>query len=135
MTRHSKVGCALIALAVWLVAVPSFAQKPETEGSAVFLTNCASCHGPNAKGDGPAAKAMQPKPPDLTRIAQRHGGAFPEDTVFRTIDGRNPKAGHGGQGMPVWGEALGRQQGGQTPDAVRKKIDSIVAYLKSVQVK
>lgn len=36
-----------------------------TAGKAVFTANCESCHGPDAKGDGPAAASLDPKPANL----------------------------------------------------------------------
>lgn len=133
MTRHPISPLVLAACALAYTAAPAIAQTTPTDntGNAVYLLYCASCHGPNAKGDGPTAAAMQPKPPDLTKIAARNGGKFNDDVVFRTIDGRNPKAGHGGQGMPVWGDAFVRK--GQAPDDTRKRIDAVVQYLKSLQ--
>lgn len=40
---------------------PTFAT-PGDEASHVFSTLCATCHGPEGKGDGPAAAALEPKP-------------------------------------------------------------------------
>lgn len=34
-------------------------------GAATFQEHCAPCHGPGGAGDGPAARAMWPRPPDL----------------------------------------------------------------------
>ena len=135
MTRHAIARSVVAVFALAYAATPALAQTTpaENSGGAVFLLYCSSCHGPNAKGDGPTAVAMQPKPPDLTKIAARNGGTFSDDIVFRTIDGRNPKAGHGGQGMPVWGDAFGRM--GQTPEDTRRRIDAVVQYLKSIQAK
>lgn len=135
MTRRSVARSLVAACAFAYAATPALAQtKPaENSGNAVFLLYCASCHGPSAKGDGPAATAMQPKPPDLTKIAARNGGKFSDDVVFRTIDGRNSKAGHGGPQMPVWGDAFVRK--GQAPEDSRRRIDAVVQYLKSIQGK
>lgn len=36
-----------------------------TAGMAVYETNCASCHGAQGFGDGPAAAALEPKPASL----------------------------------------------------------------------
>ena len=133
MMRLALVRSVTAAVTLSSFAVPAFAQTKAAEntGNAVYLLYCASCHGPSAKGDGPASTAMQPKPPDLTKIAARAGGKFDSDALFRTIDGRNSKAGHGGQGMPIWGDAFSRK--GQTPADTRKKIESVVRYLKSIQ--
>ncbi len=134
MPRSAIARLSTAAVFVAGVAAPATAQNPpvaDQAGSAVYLLYCASCHGPNANGDGPAAQAMQPKPPDLTKIAARSGGRFDDDVVFRTIDGRIAKGGHGGAGMPVWGDAFSRR--GQSPEETRRKIQSVVQYLKSLQ--
>jgi len=57
-------------------------------GAELFETHCASCHGADARGNGPAASALNVPPTDLTRIAARHGGTFPESSIARVIDGR-----------------------------------------------
>jgi mono/diheme cytochrome c family protein len=112
------------------------AQAPASpSGFGLYVNYCGSCHGPQAKGDGPAAAAMQKKPADLTAIAKRNGGKFPTDIVSRTIDGRNPVLGHGGQGMPVWSDVFLRVPGATGPDVVQAKIEALVKYLESIQQK
>jgi len=37
-------------------------------GKILYERYCASCHGTEGKGDGPAAETLQPKPPDLTQL-------------------------------------------------------------------
>jgi len=134
MKRFSLTAAALAVAAGWFT-VPAFAQDKAVAntGGAVYLLYCASCHGPGGKGDGPTAAAMSPKPSDLTKIAARYGGKCDDAAVFRTIDGRMAKAGHGGAGLPVWGDAFVRK--GQNPDDARRKIESVVQYLKSLQTK
>ena len=114
----------------------SAGQAPRSpSGSGLFINYCASCHGPQAKGDGPMASSLVKKPADLTTIAKRNGGKFPADTVFRTIDGRNPVMSHGGQEMPVWGNVFLRAEGGATPETIRARIEALVTYLQSIQQK
>ena len=112
----------------------AFAGQGSTSpsGSGLYVNYCGSCHGPQAKGDGPMASVLRIKPADLTTIAKRNGGKFPSDTVFRSVDGRNPVMGHGGN-MPVWGDAFLRAQGGTSPDVVRARIDALVRYLETIQ--
>ncbi len=52
-----------------------FAQQPDRvdwdggdvgQGNALFALHCATCHGGDGKGEGPAAIALNPKPRDLT---------------------------------------------------------------------
>jgi hypothetical protein len=75
------------------------------------------------------------RPSDLTTIARRNGGKYPAEMVFRTIDGRNAVLGHGGQGMPVWGDAFLRAQGGATPEVIRARVEALVNYLETIQQK
>jgi mono/diheme cytochrome c family protein len=139
MTRHAGRTLVLSLVMTMAAVAPSFAQADTGRGGAIFLLNCASCHGPQANGDGPIAANMQVKPPDLTRIAARNGGKFSEEMVSRVIDGRNPVKNHGGQGMPVWGDAFLRSNAVsaqvRTPDDVRQRIDALVKYLASIQQK
>ncbi|HEY1335517.1 MAG TPA: cytochrome c [Myxococcaceae bacterium] len=47
---------------------PAVEPTPESVriGQALFLTHCAVCHGPNGRGDGPAASGLVQRPADLT---------------------------------------------------------------------
>ena len=49
---------------------------PKARGVEVFAAHCASCHGPDGRGDGPAAVSLDPAPPDLRakpRVAHLRG--------------------------------------------------------------
>lgn len=106
-----------------------------TSGAEVFRTYCASCHGVNARGDGPLASSMRRKPADLAEIAKRNGGEFPTDIVFRAIDGRQAVRGHGSPDMPVWGDAFSKSGDGGKEGDVKQRIDDLVEYLRSLQIK
>jgi cytochrome c len=47
-------------------AVLAKAEGDPTKGTEVFQANCAACHGPEGKGNGPAAAALDPKPRNLS---------------------------------------------------------------------
>ena len=102
-------------------------------GRTTFRSLCTSCHGPEAKGDGPVAKYLSPKPTDLTQIAAKNGGAFPAEKIHQTIDGRQSVAGHGTKDMPVWGDSLRQLDKVQTEEDVQKKIAELTEYLRSIQ--
>ncbi|MBI3928327.1 MAG: c-type cytochrome [Armatimonadetes bacterium] len=61
------------------------ADSPEAreKGKALFVTNCAPCHGDNGTGGGPAAAALDPQPRDLTKAAEYKYGTS-DRAVFRT---------------------------------------------------
>jgi len=72
-------------------------------GRTEFLSNCAACHGADAKGTGPLSARMKPKPTDLTIIAKSNNGVFSPDVVYKIIDGREARTSHRSVEMPVWG--------------------------------
>jgi mono/diheme cytochrome c family protein len=91
------------ALALLLAAgVPALcrgADAPAT-GAVLYARYCASCHGPQGRGDGPAAPALSPHPSDLTRST----ASVPD--LMRVIDGRRRVVAHGTSAMPVWGQVF-----------------------------
>jgi len=129
-------GLALLGV---LADPPASAQSGDAvrrvSGSYTYRTYCASCHGAKGKGDGPLAQSLRFAPPDLTRIAERNGGVYPADDVYQMIDGRKPLKGHGGPDMPVWGDAFKNTESGGGDEAVKAKIEALVDYIKTLQVK
>ncbi|NNE79222.1 MAG: c-type cytochrome, partial [Silicimonas sp.] len=65
-----------IVIALALAANPAMAEPDARAGQGVFFTNCAGCHGPDARGAGPVAKLLSVSPPDLTLLASENGGIF-----------------------------------------------------------
>jgi mono/diheme cytochrome c family protein len=125
------------------VTAHSWALTPLERGRTEFDHQCASCHGTTAKGDGPLRPFLVKPPSDLTTLAQRHGGKLPEQQLREMIDGRamNEPGPHGVREMPVWGQRF-REDAQQTrlgrwkPERkVRERLDALVTYLQSVQVK
>jgi hypothetical protein len=95
--------------------------------------HCASCHGVDAKGDGPMAKSLKVKPSDLTRISARNGGTFPLMRIERIISGEEPPpSGHGTSEMPVWDRSSPQVERDQ--DLGRVRIDNLARYLRDIQV-
>jgi mono/diheme cytochrome c family protein len=104
-------------------------------GEPYFEAYCASCHGLSGAGDGPAAAGLNPPPADLTRIAARRGGAFPDSEIANFIDGRFDVPERGAREMPLWGRRLseGVPEAGVGESLARGKIAVLVEYLKSIQ--
>ena len=105
------------------------------DGSQLFRSYCASCHGAGAKGDGPLAANLRVAPSDLTRLAKRNHGKFDADKVRRAVDGRGPKEIHGGSDMPVWGDAFKRAGEGFSEAKVKERIDALVEHIETLQEK
>jgi mono/diheme cytochrome c family protein len=108
-------------------------------GKTIYRVYCASCHGAEGAGDGKLAEYLTVKPADLTAIVRRNDGDFPAERLVDVIDGRQPVRGHAGE-MPVWGDAFQKADAleNEPPEVrekeVKRKIEALVAYLRSIQV-
>lgn len=132
MWKGLSVTTALvIAISVLGMAQERKPAEPVDTGRGLFLLYCASCHGPEGRGNGPAADEFSHRPTDLTQFAQRNGGVFNEALIHRAVDGRAVKS-HGSMEMPVWGDAFKRRLG-LDDDAVKQRIDAIVRYIGTIQ--
>jgi mono/diheme cytochrome c family protein len=134
-------GLFTVAAAFAMFSVEANAQEPPSPsqqtiaGAANFDQYCVVCHGKDAKGTGPLAATLKKKPADLTELAKRNGGTYPREMVYQIIDGDKPIKGHGGGDMPEWGAAFKRSADSTNADAVKMRIESLVEYLASRQVK
>ena len=110
---------ATLAISGFLAAGTAAAAAPASpeRGAAIFQAHCVLCHGPEARGCGPAARLYTPRPANLTASTRspeykaamiRGGGASM---------GRSPA-------MPAWG--------GELSDA---DIADVVAHLSTLEKK
>lgn len=107
--------------------------NPES-GAVIFRQDCAVCHGKDAKGDGPAANALKVLPPNLTTLALRHGGKFPDEYVLSVLRNGIEAPAHGTAEMPVWGPIFDTMnRNNETRSKLR--ITNLINYLKSIQAK
>lgn len=105
---------------------------PASSGKDMYAAYCASCHGKNGKGDGPAASALKSVPTDLTQLAAKNKGLFPENYVSETIKGDVDTPSHGSKDMPVWGPIFASM--GTTSDGVMQlRIRNLTKYIASLQ--
>jgi len=105
-------------------------------GRASFLNHCSACHGLQARGNGILKPVLLVPPADLTRIAERRGGVFPDAEIARYIDGREDVVAHGSREMPVWGRVFAEPvaEGSTGEEVVRGQLWVLVEYLRSIQV-
>jgi hypothetical protein len=110
---------------------PSFAEARES-----YQRACAPCHGADARGGGPVARALAVPPPDLTVLAARAGGRFPRDAVIDVIAGEREVAAHGTREMPVWSQRFGPSASGAPAVAAlyaRRRLELLADFLASLQ--
>ena len=108
-------------------------QTLPLSGAGMFRDYCAVCHGKDAKGDGPAARALKQTPADLTTLAKRHDGKFPDSYVAKVLRNGVKAPAHGDAEMPVWGPLFTSMD--SDPAIMYVRISSLVSYIKSLQVK
>jgi len=115
-------------------AKTAIAATSPASGREMFVSYCASCHGKDGKGDGPAAGALKTPPANLTTLSSENGGTFPELRVLSSIRGDENVAAHGSAEMPVWGRVFrGLSHGDEAK--VRMRLANLVAYIRSIQAK
>lgn len=102
-------------------------------GVDLFKEYCAVCHGNDAKGDGPAADALKKRPADLTQLARKNGGNFPELHVMNFIKGQDVVAAHGSRDMPIWGSIFSQMS--SNPDLVQVRTYALLKYIEEMQAK
>jgi mono/diheme cytochrome c family protein len=92
-------------IGVAMLSAPMFAaaQKSPDPGKREYDANCAVCHGPVGKGDGPYTHPLGAAS-DLTVLAKKNGGVFPFKAVYEFIDGTQAVKAHGPRAMPIWGD-------------------------------
>ena len=130
-----KLNRTLVLLLLVVLLVASTAAAGDVaRGRALYLRNCASCHGIKGNGQGPVAAQLKTPPADLRLLSSRYGNPLPEDQIARFIDGRADIAAHGPRDMPVWGEEVWKYPEGKGPSGqVTSRVADLVAYFQSIQ--
>ncbi len=97
-------------------------DTPETvrQGKEVYQANCAICHGPQARGDGPAALSMLPRPVNLQLHVPQHA---PGEVHYWISNGITATQ------MPAWGALDPATGQPRLSDADRW---SVVRYLQAL---
>lgn len=103
-------------------------------GSEMYKNYCASCHGADAKGNGPAASALKAPPTDLTSLAQKNGGKYPAMKVASILHGEETLPAHGSKEMPIWGNLFWSLSGGHQAE-VQQRVANLNQYVESLQKK
>ena len=119
--------------------VPAVTLAQDTAvGEELFAQHCATCHGVDARGNGPMAPVLMLQPSDLTQLTNRAVGTFPISLLIAKLDGRDPLLSHGSP-MPVFGpffEGKGVVMRGEEGLLIMtsQPIIDLVEYLESLQV-
>jgi mono/diheme cytochrome c family protein len=99
-------------------------------GATLYRQYCASCHGIDGKGHGPARVALRIPAPDLTTLAKRHGGKFPSEYVTGVLRFGPGVFSHGSAKMPIWGQLFTYYY---NSDSARRRVQNLIDYLSTLQ--
>jgi mono/diheme cytochrome c family protein len=88
-------------------AEPAAATASAQEGQQLYVTYCASCHGPRGEGDGPAGMALEPKPAKHSN--GEYMNALSNEHIFKVIKEGGPAVGKSPL-MAPWGGTLNDEQ-------------------------
>lgn len=127
------VVSAAVAQQTKVKRVPAPYTSPAS-GEEMYKAYCASCHGLDGKGNGPAAPALKTPATDLTKLAAAHGGQFPDTKVYGVIKGDSAVAAHGSKDMPVWGPIFRAVSSGRESET-HMRLVNLTNYIKSIQGK
>lgn len=105
-----------------------------TSGKQMYINYCASCHGVEGRGNGPAAATLKMPPTDLTALSRNNHGEFPETHIVTVLQYGVEFPSHGSAEMPVWGPIFGKMEK-VNPQIKQLRISNLIRYLKTLQVK
>lgn len=121
MKNIIHTGLLLIAL---MISIPEVSANPPLayEGRRLYVSYCLLCHGPQGKGDGPLAKAMDISPANLSTTVRSRS-----DTILTKIitgEGRQTITGRDrhnllNEAMPEWKDVFSQTQ-----------VQALIAYLR-----
>lgn len=80
----------LLSLLLLCVASAASAKGEEENGNKVYHKYCVVCHGVKGDGNGPAGKALRPKPGNFTKGVFKQGCSLAE--LVKTISEGVPKS-------------------------------------------
>jgi len=132
----SLIGAALVLSTPIVVAQDKAKESPAPAaqamtGADLFREFCASCHGADGRGVGPATDALRTRPNDLTMIVKQNNGKYDAKAIKRVIQGDKSVTAHGSREMPVWGTAFRSQTVNQAE--VDRRLNLLVDYIRGIQ--
>jgi mono/diheme cytochrome c family protein len=140
--RNAIVSAALmLSLVSFAAAGPRqdkkaarLAGSDPVSGLQLYKSYCAVCHGNDLKGNGPISPEFKNSPSDLTTLAQRHEGKFPDAYVEDVLRNGVKTLPQQKTEMPTWGPIFASIPG-TDPELVSIRIVNLTNYIKSMQAK
>jgi len=117
MKKLLTIALFLVAIIAVSATISSAEEKGDAaKGKESYNNTCAACHGPEGKGDGVAAAALDPKPRDLSDAT--YVSTLSNEHLYKVISEGGPSVGLSPM-MAAWGGVLSEQD-----------IWNVVAYIR-----
>lgn len=127
----------LLVMALVLSILAACGRERGERGAALYAANCAVCHGADGRGGGGGGvEGLGKTPPDLTRLSQRNGGAFPTDRVVMALRAYEDTGRHWPQmaGLSaLQSETRDRLRVGGTRVRTTEPMAALLRYLEQLQ--
>ena len=111
------VFVAIFVPTVWIVSAPAASAGDPGKGKDIYAKSCSSCHGPEGKGDGAAAAAINPKP---TNLADKATVSKLDDAALSNAIVKGGAATGKSPLMPAFGQLKDQE------------VKDLVAYIRSI---
>lgn len=131
------IPAALLVAALLAGCTESDTRAPDSiaAGASDYAQLCVACHGPQGRGNGPAAAGMTPPVADLSLMARKNGGSFPWLRAMEQIDGHTMGASE--SHMPAYDELRGGPtvmfDAGDGTRPTPARLVGILRYLQTLQ--
>ena len=90
-------------------------KSTATSGKQMYINYCASCHGVDGRGNGPAAAALRMPTTDLTVLSRNNHGVFPETHIVTVLQYGAEFPSHGSVRNARMGTDLWQDGDGESP--------------------
>ena len=111
------VFVAILLLSVWIISAPAASAGDPAKGKEIYAKSCSSCHGPEGKGNGTAAAAINPKP---TNLADKATISKLDDAALSNAIVKGGAATGKSPLMPAFGQLKDQE------------VKDLVAYIRSI---
>jgi mono/diheme cytochrome c family protein len=134
----TSLRTVLISIGLMILFVSNIPAKKNpaigSSGHNIYMDRCGACHGENGKGNGPAVGSLKNVPADLTLLAKRNGGVFPEEWLRKVVGGEEEVdiTAHGSREIPIWGQLFHAKNAADQYFA-NTRFGDLVTYLESIQ--
>ena len=101
----------------------------------MFKDYCASCHGVDGKGNGPAVVFLKTAPPDLCTMAKRNSGKYPALKVVSMLKFGPGSQAHGALDMPTWGPLFRALDSESRAPVADLRVHNLTGFIETIQEK